>query len=139
MIGVAIIGTGNISPQHIQGYQRFADRCTIKALVDIVPEKARGKNEEYGVGAQVYGSHKDILHRADIDLVSICTPPYCHASIAIDFLRAGKKVLVEKPMGRLAGGVRRHAPRGGGNGKYAGGHRPEPVPHHGHEPEAPAG
>jgi predicted dehydrogenase len=33
-----------------------------------------------------------------LDLVSICTPPFCHASIAIDCLNAGVNVLVEKPM-----------------------------------------
>ncbi|MDR3138929.1 MAG: Gfo/Idh/MocA family oxidoreductase, partial [Treponema sp.] len=43
-------------------------------------------------------SHKDVLSAKDIDLVSICTPPYCHAEIAIDFLKAGKNVIVEKPM-----------------------------------------
>jgi len=34
----------------------------------------------------------------DIDLVSICTPPFCHAEIAIDFLDRGKNVVIEKPM-----------------------------------------
>ncbi|MET1168283.1 Gfo/Idh/MocA family oxidoreductase, partial [Bacillus velezensis] len=34
----------------------------------------------------------------NIDLVSVCTPPYTHASIACDFMQAGAHVLVEKPM-----------------------------------------
>jgi len=50
------------------------------------------------LGAKVHASHKEILEASDIDLVSICTPPFCHAEIAIDFLNAGKNVLVEKPM-----------------------------------------
>lgn len=43
MLKIAIIGTGNISHNHIQGYLEFADRCQIVALVDIYPEKAEEK------------------------------------------------------------------------------------------------
>src|SRR5690625_3811718 len=39
-----------------------------------------------------------MLERSDIDLVSVCTPPYTHADISIDFLNADTHVLVEKPM-----------------------------------------
>lgn len=98
MINVAIIGTGNISPQHIKGYMEFKDQCNIVALVDIYPEKARAKAKEFGLDVEVFDSHKSILDREDIDLVSICTPPYTHAEITIDCLNHGKDVLVEKPM-----------------------------------------
>jgi predicted dehydrogenase len=98
MISIAIIGTGNISRQHIDGYLAFTDRCKITHLVDIFPEKAEKKNKDYNLGAKISASHKDILNNQDIDLVSICTPPFCHAEIAVDFLNAGKNVLVEKPM-----------------------------------------
>jgi predicted dehydrogenase len=98
MIQVAIIGTGNISQLHINGYLAFPQRCRITHLVDIFPEKAEKKNSECNLGAKVSASHKEILNAQDIDLVSICTPPFCHAEIAVDFLTAGKNVLVEKPM-----------------------------------------
>ena len=98
MISVAIIGTGNISRQHIDGYLAFPERCRITHLVDIVPEKAAAVNGDRGLGALVSASHREILDDPGIDLVSICTPPFCHAQIAIDFLRAGKNVIVEKPM-----------------------------------------
>jgi predicted dehydrogenase len=98
MLSIAIIGTGNISQHHINGYLAFPQRCKITHLVDIFPEKAKKKNAEYKLGTKVSAAHKDILSADDIDLVSICTPPFCHAQIAIDFLNAGKNVLVEKPM-----------------------------------------
>ena len=99
MIRVAVIGTGNIGPFHIRGYLAFPDRCKIVALCDIYPEKAEQKKAEFGLtDATVCASHRDLLDRDDIDLVSICTPPYTHAEIAIDFMNAGKNVLVEKPM-----------------------------------------
>jgi predicted dehydrogenase len=98
MISTAIIGTGNISPQHIKGYLAFPGRCKITRLADIFPEKAEKKNSEFGLGAKISASHKEILDDPDIDLVSVCTPPFCHAEIVIDFLNAGKNVIVEKPM-----------------------------------------
>ncbi|ADH60019.1 oxidoreductase domain protein [Thermoanaerobacter mathranii subsp. mathranii str. A3] len=99
MIKVAIIGTGNISPQHIQGYLQFSDRCKIVALADIYPEKARDKKERFNLeDADVYDDYKKVLERNDIDLIDICTPPYTHAEIAVNALNTGKHVLVEKPM-----------------------------------------
>ncbi|MDR0325299.1 MAG: Gfo/Idh/MocA family oxidoreductase [Oscillospiraceae bacterium] len=98
MLKVAIIGTGNISALHIKGYLAFPERCEIVALCDIAPEKCEQKKKEYGLDAQVFASHKELLDGAVFDLVSVCTPPYCHAEITADCLRAGKHVIVEKPM-----------------------------------------
>ncbi len=98
MIRVAIIGTGNISAAHINAYLAFPERCKIVALVDIYPEKAQAKKEQFGLDADVYDSHKLLLGSEDIDLVSICTPPFSHAEIAVDFLNDSRHVIVEKPM-----------------------------------------
>lgn len=97
MLRVAVIGTGAISPAHIEGYLQFKDRCRIVALCDLYPEKAQAKAEKYGLHVKVVQDYKELLHEG-IDLVSICTPPYVHAPIAIDFLHAGVNVIVEKPM-----------------------------------------
>lgn len=100
MLNVAIVGTGNISHNHIQSYLQFADRCRIVALVDIYPDKAEEKKQRYGLTeATVYSSHEAMLDAdAQVDIVDVCTPPYVHAEIAIHALDAGKHVLCEKPM-----------------------------------------
>ena len=99
MIKIAVIGTGSISPAHIDGYLKFPGRCEIVALCDIVPEKCEKIKEKYGLNkAVIFDSHKALIENADFDLASICTPPFCHAEIAIDCLNAGRHVLVEKPM-----------------------------------------
>lgn len=68
------------------------------AVCDIYPEKAQSRINEYNLShAKPVQDYKELLH-GDIDLVSVCTPPYTHAPITIDFLQAGKHVLVEKPM-----------------------------------------
>ncbi|WP_127538887.1 Gfo/Idh/MocA family protein [Paenibacillus illinoisensis] len=98
MLKVAIIGAGAISGAHISAYLAFPDRCQIVAVVDMYPEKAQKRINEHGLKkAQAVTDYKELLSQ-NIDVVSICTPPYTHAPIACDFLYAGTHVLVEKPM-----------------------------------------
>ncbi|NMO95261.1 Gfo/Idh/MocA family protein [Paenibacillus lemnae] len=98
MIRVAIIGMGNISTAHIRAYIAFPERCQIAAFVDIDTEKARSRANQSNLEVEILESHQDLLGRTDIDLVSICTPPFSHADIAVDLLSDNKHVLVEKPM-----------------------------------------
>lgn len=98
MLKVAIIGAGAIAPAHIQAYLEFADKCKIVAICDIYPEKAQKRAEEFQLDAEIYEDYKKLAERGDIDLVSVCTPPYTHAETAITLLNAGKHVIVEKPM-----------------------------------------
>ncbi|WP_405153898.1 Gfo/Idh/MocA family protein [Paenibacillus sp. FSL K6-0108] len=98
MLKVAIIGAGAISAAHITAYLAFPERCEIVAVVDMFTEKAQKRINEYGLeGAQAFTDYHELLDQ-NIDLVSVCTPPYTHAPITCDFLDAGTHVLVEKPM-----------------------------------------
>ncbi len=99
MIKIAIVGTGNIAPAHVQGLLTFPDRCRIVALCDIYPEKAENMKKKYGLDCRVYGDFGDMLaSEEEIGLVHICTPPFTHAKLAIQAMDAGCNVLVEKPM-----------------------------------------
>jgi predicted dehydrogenase len=98
MLNVAIIGMGTISSFHIEAYQKFPGRCRITHLVDSFPEKIERQKKKYRLDAAGYGDYKQIVRDPEIDLVSICTPPFAHAEMAAAFLKAGKNVIVEKPM-----------------------------------------
>lgn len=98
MLKVAIIGAGAISSAHMEAYLQFPERCQIVALCDIYPVKAEKKAKEFNLDVAIYDDHTKMLEREDIDLVSVCTPPYTHSEITINFLDSGKNVLVEKPM-----------------------------------------
>ena len=96
-IKVAIIGCGQIARSaHLPGYQANADLAEVKYFVDIIPERAQQLCEKYGSGTALTDYH-DILNDPELQCVSVCTPNYVHAPIAIDFLNAGKHVLCEKP------------------------------------------
>lgn len=90
MIKVAIVGTGNIAPAHVQGILTFPDRCRIVALCDIYPEKAENMKKKYGLDCRVYGDFGDMLvSEEEIGLVHICTPPFTHAKLAVQAMDAG--------------------------------------------------
>lgn len=98
MIKIAILGAGAIADTHIQACLRLRDRCQIVAVADLYPEKAVEKVAKHGLTATVGRDHAELLARVDFDAVSVCLPPFAHAEASLELLRAGKHVLVEKPM-----------------------------------------
>lgn len=98
MIGVAILGAGDIANVHIEAYKQLEGRCKVVAIADLFQDKAQEKKEKYDLDCDVVGDYKELLDRDDVNLVSICLPPSMHCQAAVDFLEAGKHVLCEKPM-----------------------------------------
>ena len=97
---VAVIGCGNIANSaHIPAYMKNPD-AEIKYFCDIIPERAEAAVEKYGCGKAVTDYH-DFLNDPELDAVSVCTHNNLHSVIAIDFLKAGKHVLSEKPAARV--------------------------------------
>ncbi|TDQ41977.1 putative dehydrogenase [Aureibacillus halotolerans] len=95
---VAIIGAGMIANAHIRAYEQVGDMVEIVAIVDLYLDKAKALADSAKDQPDVFADAQEILDREDIDIVSVCTPPYTHAPLAVAFLDAGKHVIVEKPM-----------------------------------------
>ena len=97
-IKVGIIGTGWIAEAHVKAYQKCPD-VEIVALADIVPGKAEAFAKANGLsGARIYKSDKEMLeNEKDLDGVSICTYNCQHAAPAINALKHGVNVMLEKP------------------------------------------
>ncbi|NLB36593.1 MAG: Gfo/Idh/MocA family oxidoreductase [Clostridiales bacterium] len=101
-INVGIIGCGNIADAtHIPNYLN-SENAQIKYFCDIIPERAHQAVEKYGCGTAVVDYH-DILNDPELDAVSVCTHNDMHSVISVDFMRAGKDVLCEKPAARVLG------------------------------------
>ncbi len=96
---VGVIGAG-IGELHLAGYSKLP-RVEIIALAGLDDERVRRVAAEYRV-PQIYRDYQDLLSAPGIDAVSICLPNILHAPVTIDALRAGKHVLVEKPLARTA-------------------------------------
>lgn len=99
IIKVAVIGCGRIAhAAHLPSYKNNPD-CEIKYCCDLIKEKAEIAANEYG--GEAITDYRIALSDPEIDAISVCTPNYCHASITIEALRAGKDVLCEKPAARV--------------------------------------
>ena len=95
VIGMGVIGLGNISRGHLQEYGERAE-TQVTAVCDIyAPRLDAGVSKTGGKG---YKDYRDLLADSSVDAVIVCTPDHWHAPMAIDAMRAGKDVDVEKPM-----------------------------------------
>ena len=92
----AIIGCGSIGVKHA-AVINSNKRAQITALCDIDAKKQEQLSALYG-GVQGYPDFKKLIHDTDADVVNICTPHNLHAQMSIFAARAGKHVLIEKPM-----------------------------------------
>ena len=99
VIRFGVIGCGAIGPTHL-GALRKMQGVEIVAVADTLEERARRAAADFDVQNVYFGERADgeLLSRADIDAVCLCTPSGLHAAGAIAALEAGKHVLVEKPM-----------------------------------------
>ncbi|RED85237.1 Gfo/Idh/MocA family protein [Cohnella phaseoli] len=97
-VRIGVVGTGSISEMHLGSYARNPD-AQIVAICDVNEARARQVADKYGAD-KVYTDYRELLADADVDAISICTWNNTHAPISIAALKAGKHVLVEKPLCR---------------------------------------
>jgi predicted dehydrogenase len=93
---IAVIGTGMWGKTHISMFQEDS-RATITWIYDLNPDIAKAAQEKFGV-KQVAKDIREILDDPAVDAVVVASPPSSHVPIALDVLRAGKHLVVEKPM-----------------------------------------
>jgi predicted dehydrogenase len=93
---IAMIGCGEIAYKATARSIQASDHAEMVTGVDPVEHVARSFGETYGI--ETTTNLEAVLASREVDAVIISTPHYLHAPLAIQAARAGKHVMVEKPI-----------------------------------------
>jgi predicted dehydrogenase len=103
VLRIGIVGYGTMGKAHCYGY-RVAPMVRKLPVTPIVTVMSGRDGAAVAAAAAAYGvpetvtSWRELIGRADVDVVDICTPPGTHAEIAEAAAAAGKAVFCEKPL-----------------------------------------
>jgi UDP-N-acetyl-2-amino-2-deoxyglucuronate dehydrogenase len=97
-IRVAIVGTGNIGKHHATGL-RASRRFAVDAACDPDAARLQAFGTEYGI-PRLHQDPRTAFADPRIDAVLLLVPHHLHEPMAVEALRAGKHVLLEKPISR---------------------------------------
>ncbi len=104
-VNVGVIGAGAISQlMHLPILSERTD-VDVTAVADPDGAKARAVAQRFGVPRVM--TDDELIAADDIEGVVICAPSFLHEDFAAECLKAGKHVLVERPMSLSPGGARR--------------------------------
>lgn len=95
MIKAAFIGVGGISKVHLEAVKARKD-VKVVAVCDIVEERARDKQANYGGNA--YLDYREMLKKEKIDAVWICTPSDVREGPLVACAELGIPIFCEKPV-----------------------------------------
>jgi predicted dehydrogenase len=92
---VGIVGCGFISNSHVRAWRSVGSR--VLAVTDIVEDKAREFARRHSV-QYYFKSLEDMLDNVELDVLSVATPPQAHKLVALEAIRRGVNVFIEKPL-----------------------------------------
>jgi myo-inositol 2-dehydrogenase / D-chiro-inositol 1-dehydrogenase len=94
---VAILGAGFISEIHLESYHRFIPEAEVVAVYARNEEKAKEFATKHNI-AKWYTDVDKLIKEADCEIVDICLPNFMHADACIKAAKAGKHIIIEKPL-----------------------------------------
>jgi len=92
----ALVGAGLFGEVHAKAYSTTPG-AELALVCDLNGERAKEVASQYGAGGFVT-DWREVAAAGDIDAVSVATPDFAHAQIAVELAKAGKHLLVEKPL-----------------------------------------
>ena len=97
-IHVGLIGCGLMAKAHLPGYQTAKGRAEVVMCCDSNPQLAQDLAAKIGTKPEVVTDWQQVIAHKNVDAVDICAPHFLHAPMVLAAAKAGKHVLLEKPM-----------------------------------------
>lgn len=117
VLGWAVVGTGQISQLIVSDLSRVPG-ARRRGVCSRSGERGRAFADAHGFEV-AHGSWAAVLDDAAVDIVYVGTPHATHADLAIEAMRAGKHVLIEKPIAVDAAEAARIAAVAEESGRFA--------------------
>ena len=105
MISVGVIGYGYWGPNLVRNFMS-APGSAVTRVCDLREERLTPLHKLYA-GLKTCNRSEDLINDPAIDAVVIATPVFSHFELAMAALKAGKHVLVEKPLASTSDQARR--------------------------------
>ncbi|MBA4392205.1 MAG: oxidoreductase [Desulfobacca sp.] len=96
MIGVGVVGYGYWGPNLVRNFMETSG-CRVEKVSDLRPDRLALVQQRYP-GIKVTADYHDLIFDPAVDAIVIATPVHTHFDLALEALRMGKHVLVEKPL-----------------------------------------
>lgn len=96
-ISLGIIGTNVMGRNNLKNCARYPD-VEVTAVCDVWKRRMDPIVAQHKATAKGHADFRELLAREDVDAVIIATPPHWHALIAIEAVKAGKDIYLQKPM-----------------------------------------
>lgn len=98
-VKVGVIGLGSVAQVvHLPNLSKIND-VEICAVSEVKKSRLNSIADKFNVPDR-FTSYEELLEKSECDAVIVSTPTSTHKDIAIDCFKAGKDVLVEKPLAR---------------------------------------
>ena len=96
-LGAAIIGCGWVAEEYVKAFQND-QRSEVRVLVSRNPANAERYRDRYGLKCSIETDASRMLERKDVDIVVVCTPHNAHTQYVVAAAKAGKHIIIEKPV-----------------------------------------
>jgi len=95
-IRVAVVGCGFVANDHLTAWKKTKRGC-VTVVCDLNESVVKRIVALWKI-PKYYTSFLELIEDGHIDVLDLCTPPQTHATLAVQAMKSGHHVLLEKPM-----------------------------------------